>query len=54
VLRHERRILGTVTMILGLMSLVVWAEQTFRIESLVFNQTPFPFARAHLGNLAGR
>ena len=36
VLGTERRILGIVTMVLGIFGLVVWVEQTFRIEPLVF------------------
>jgi hypothetical protein len=38
VLRKERRILGIVTLIMGVFGLGVWAEQTFRIEPLVFTE----------------
>lgn len=41
VLRQERRILGIVTMILGIVALGVWFQQVFRIESLAFISTPF-------------
>ncbi|MDX1435224.1 MAG: hypothetical protein R3335_00340 [Anaerolineales bacterium] len=36
VLVHERRILGIVTMILGVCGLGVWVYQAFRVEALVF------------------
>jgi hypothetical protein len=41
VLRQERRILGIVTMILGIMALVVWFQQVFQVEPLAFISTPF-------------
>jgi hypothetical protein len=43
VLRQERRILGAVTMILGLLGLAVWLEQAFHLQSLVVIETPFLF-----------
>jgi hypothetical protein len=36
VLRKEQSILGILTVIMGVIGLGIWAEQTFRIESLVF------------------
>jgi hypothetical protein len=41
VLRQERRILGIVTMVLGVMGLGVWFQQVFQIEPLAFISTPF-------------
>lgn len=41
VLRHERRILGIVTMALGSMGLGVWFQHVFRVEPLAIIETPF-------------
>lgn len=41
VLRRERRVLGIVTMVLGIMGLGVWLQQVFRIEPLAFISTPY-------------
>jgi hypothetical protein len=41
VLRYERRALGIVTMVLGIMGLGVWFQQAFRIEPLAVISTPF-------------
>ncbi|MCC6188034.1 MAG: hypothetical protein IT318_03300 [Anaerolineales bacterium] len=40
-LRQERRILGIVTMVLGIMGLGVWLQQIFRVEPLGFISTPY-------------
>ncbi len=36
VLRNEQSILGILTVVMGVIGLGIWTEQTFRIESLVF------------------
>ena len=41
VLRHKRRVLGIVTMVLGVMGLGVWFQQVFQIEPLAFISTPY-------------
>jgi hypothetical protein len=41
VLRQERRILGIVTMVVGVMGLGNWFQQAFQIEPLAFISTPF-------------
>lgn len=41
VLRQERRVLGIVTMVLGILGLGVWFQQVFRVELLAFISTPF-------------
>jgi hypothetical protein len=43
ILRQKRLIFGNVTTIVGILSLVVWLEQTFRIDSLIIVETPFFF-----------
>lgn len=41
VLGKERRIFGLVTVILGLLGIGTWLEQSFRLESLAIIETPF-------------
>jgi hypothetical protein len=40
-LRQERRVLGIVTMVLGIMALGVWFEQVFRVTPIAIIETPF-------------
>lgn len=41
ILRRERRALGILTMLLGIMGLAVWFQQAFRVEALAVISTPF-------------